>query len=506
MRAAGHGQAGGRAGSRRRSCARPRRRSTCRRPSAACSTPATAACVMEVSSHALALHRADAIHFDTAVFTNLSQDHLDFHADMEDYFAAKRLLFEAGARRRGGQRRRPLRPRLAAEIECLTFSAEGAEADFRATDVAPRRLRRRASPSSTPDGSVEVRDARCPGSFNVSNALAALAAAHTLGVAAEKAAGGARRRGRGAGPLRADRGGPAVHGAGRLRAHPGGAGERPARRPPAHRGQADLGLRRRRRPRPRQAPAHGPDRRRALRPRDRHLRQPALRGPGGDHRRDRRRDRRPASGVEVEPDRRAAIGLALRRGGGGRHGADRRQGPRAGPGVRGRPQDPLRRPRASPARSCERCWRVPRDRAVGGADRGGGGGGDRRRGGEGQPARAVVDSREVRPGRPLRRPARRAAPTAATFAAAALEAGAWGVLVAPEHAAGLEGGWVLSAPDPLAALGVAGARVAARARRAGRSGSPARSARPRSRTSARRFCPAASTPARRTSTPRSGCR
>jgi UDP-N-acetylmuramoyl-L-alanyl-D-glutamate--2,6-diaminopimelate ligase len=50
------------------------------------------ACVMEVSSHALALHRADAIHFDVALFTNLTQDHLDFHADMEDYFRSKRLL------------------------------------------------------------------------------------------------------------------------------------------------------------------------------------------------------------------------------------------------------------------------------------------------------------------------------------------------------------------------------------------------------------------------------
>ncbi|OFW12636.1 MAG: UDP-N-acetylmuramoyl-L-alanyl-D-glutamate--2,6-diaminopimelate ligase [Acidobacteria bacterium RIFCSPLOWO2_12_FULL_67_14] len=52
------------------------------------------ACVMEVSSHALALRRADAVHFAAGVFTNLTRDHLDFHADMEDYFAAKRRLFE----------------------------------------------------------------------------------------------------------------------------------------------------------------------------------------------------------------------------------------------------------------------------------------------------------------------------------------------------------------------------------------------------------------------------
>ncbi len=54
----------------------------------------TRACVMEVSSHALALRRADHLHFAAAVFTNLTRDHLDFHRDMEDYFAAKRRLFE----------------------------------------------------------------------------------------------------------------------------------------------------------------------------------------------------------------------------------------------------------------------------------------------------------------------------------------------------------------------------------------------------------------------------
>src|SRR5262245_27012780 len=52
------------------------------------------ACVMEVSSHALAMHRVDGIHFAAAVFTNLTRDHLAFHQDMESYFAAKRRLFE----------------------------------------------------------------------------------------------------------------------------------------------------------------------------------------------------------------------------------------------------------------------------------------------------------------------------------------------------------------------------------------------------------------------------
>ncbi len=51
------------------------------------------ACAMEVSSHALALHRVDAVRYDVAGFTNLSQDHLDFHPDLEHYFAAKASLF-----------------------------------------------------------------------------------------------------------------------------------------------------------------------------------------------------------------------------------------------------------------------------------------------------------------------------------------------------------------------------------------------------------------------------
>jgi len=52
------------------------------------------ACVMEASSHALALRRVDDLHFSAAIYTNLTRDHLDFHRDMEDYFLAKRRLFE----------------------------------------------------------------------------------------------------------------------------------------------------------------------------------------------------------------------------------------------------------------------------------------------------------------------------------------------------------------------------------------------------------------------------
>ena len=133
---AGHRQAGGRRASRRRSSARPRRRSTCRTTFRRMLEGGDRACAMEVSSHALALHRVDAIHFELALFTNLTQDHLDFHADMEDYFLAKRRLFaELGPEASVVNVDDPYGRRLAEEFECLTFSAEGAEADFSARDV-----------------------------------------------------------------------------------------------------------------------------------------------------------------------------------------------------------------------------------------------------------------------------------------------------------------------------------------------------------------------------------
>jgi len=143
------------------------------------------ACAMEVSSHAMALHRADAIHFGVALFTNLTQDHLDFHADMEDYFGAKRLLFEADPGVRIVNVDDPYGRRLAEEFDCLTFSAEGAEADYRATDVEFDA----GGASFTVEGKAEVRTGM-PGHFNVANALGAFAAAEALGVDAETAAAG----------------------------------------------------------------------------------------------------------------------------------------------------------------------------------------------------------------------------------------------------------------------------------------------------------------------------
>ncbi len=143
------------------------------------------ACSMEVSSHALELHRADAIHFAVALFTNLTQDHLDFHPTMEDYFAAKRRLFSE---------RRPARSvinvddpygrRLADELEAPITFALDREASYRAQDVQTG-IDGSSFTVRTPSG--ELIDMRTPlrGRFNVYNVLGALAAARALGVRSE---------------------------------------------------------------------------------------------------------------------------------------------------------------------------------------------------------------------------------------------------------------------------------------------------------------------------------
>jgi UDP-N-acetylmuramoyl-L-alanyl-D-glutamate--2,6-diaminopimelate ligase len=117
---------------------------------------------IEASSHASAQHRLDRVRFAALVFTNLSHEHLDFHADMEDYFQAKRRLFLDGAPaavNTGDEYGR----RLAVELPgALTFGfAEGA-------DVGPPAL--------------EGVDLKLRGRFNVENALGALAAARLLGI------------------------------------------------------------------------------------------------------------------------------------------------------------------------------------------------------------------------------------------------------------------------------------------------------------------------------------
>jgi len=148
------------------------------------------ACAMEVSSHALSLHRADAIEFEVALFTNLTQDHLDFHADMEAYFLAKRRLFEMEPKVRIVNVDDPYGRRLAKEFECVTFSAEGAEADYSAREVEFDALG-----ATFTLGGMRLRTA-LPGHFNVANALGAFAAAEAMGIGGDIAAAGLARAAR----------------------------------------------------------------------------------------------------------------------------------------------------------------------------------------------------------------------------------------------------------------------------------------------------------------------
>jgi UDP-N-acetylmuramoyl-L-alanyl-D-glutamate--2,6-diaminopimelate ligase len=116
-------------------------------------------CAMEASSHASVLHRLDRVRFAVLVFTNLSQDHLDFHGDMESYFEAKRRLFHVEPQPVavvdvGDEYGR----RLAGELpDAITFSADDA-------------------------GALDGIELRLRGRFNVENALGALHAARALGI------------------------------------------------------------------------------------------------------------------------------------------------------------------------------------------------------------------------------------------------------------------------------------------------------------------------------------
>ena len=151
------------------------------------------AAAMEVSSHALALSRVEGAAFDVAIFTNLSQDHLDFHAGLEDYFAAKAALFTPHYSRAGvvnvdDARGRQLAAR--AEVPVTTFSAAGRQdADWRAADV-------RCGPDGSMfrvigPGGIEA-GATIPlvGPFNVANALGAVVALVEAGVGLQCAVAG----------------------------------------------------------------------------------------------------------------------------------------------------------------------------------------------------------------------------------------------------------------------------------------------------------------------------
>ena len=114
-------------------------------------------CVMEVSSHALALGRADAIHWAAAIFTNLTQDHLDFHATMEDYFAANAgFLSRAGRTSPSSTSTIPTaRGSRRAARDAATRSASSSRSAstprrrLRATDIHAASTARRSSPAAS---------------------------------------------------------------------------------------------------------------------------------------------------------------------------------------------------------------------------------------------------------------------------------------------------------------------------------------------------------------------
>jgi UDP-N-acetylmuramoyl-L-alanyl-D-glutamate--2,6-diaminopimelate ligase len=150
------------------------------------------ACAMEVSSHALAQRRVAGVRFAAAVFTNLTRDHLDYHADEEEYYAAKRGLFlrppgEGDDPPAAVNLDDPFGRRLAGERPVMGYAVDAA-ADVRPTEVRwlPRGL---AATFATPRGPLEVTSA-LRGRFNLANLAGVLAAAELLGLSHEAVAAG----------------------------------------------------------------------------------------------------------------------------------------------------------------------------------------------------------------------------------------------------------------------------------------------------------------------------
>jgi UDP-N-acetylmuramoyl-L-alanyl-D-glutamate--2,6-diaminopimelate ligase len=149
------------------------------------------AVAMEVSSHALALGRVDGVVFDVAGFTNLSQDHLDFHAGLEDYFAAKASLFTPAHSAAGvanGDDTHGRRLLGSAGVPMASYGL-GPDVDWRATDV---QLRPAGSTFTVaaPTGVTLPATVQLPGAFNVGNALLAIALLAGVGIDLETAVRG----------------------------------------------------------------------------------------------------------------------------------------------------------------------------------------------------------------------------------------------------------------------------------------------------------------------------
>ena len=147
------------------------------------------ACAMEVSSHALALDRVEDVRFRVGAFTNITRDHLDFHQTLEAYAAAKRHLFQlaqAAVLNADDEHGTRWLGELRGRMPVLSYSLRG-NADLVATRIAPD-----AAGSSFDVDGTAMR-VHLPGMFNVSNTLAAIGVARTLGIDLDTCAQGLDR-------------------------------------------------------------------------------------------------------------------------------------------------------------------------------------------------------------------------------------------------------------------------------------------------------------------------
>jgi UDP-N-acetylmuramoyl-L-alanyl-D-glutamate--2,6-diaminopimelate ligase len=150
--------------------------------------------VMEVSSHALQQGRVFGVPFDVAVFSNLTQDHLDFHGTMEEYFAAKRILFEGCGTEAprcavvnlDDEYGRKLARIAERRSQLFTYGIEQGDFHAEQLEMTPRGNR---FVLTTPEGGVALRSPLI-GRVNVYNVLAACAAAYARGCTAEQIAEG----------------------------------------------------------------------------------------------------------------------------------------------------------------------------------------------------------------------------------------------------------------------------------------------------------------------------